>query len=118
VEGLRCYWVEDELVFNLDGEEECDAILSDVHGIEEDGPSTPSTGSRAVMVYPNPTDGVLNVRLPQCDSPTEYRICNLLGQVLLQGQITGETQRIDVTGLAEGMYFITVGEGTRKFVVR
>jgi hypothetical protein len=40
-----------------------------------------------------------------------------MGQVLLQGQITGETQRIDVSGLAEGMYFITVGE-TRKFVVR
>ena len=117
VEGLRCYWVEDELVFNLDGEAECDAIYSEVHGIEEDGPSTPSTGSGAVMVYPNPTDGVLNVRLPQCDSPTEYRISNLMGQVMLQGQITGETQRIDVSGLAEGMYFVMVGNFTQKIVV-
>ena len=41
-----------------------------------------------------------------------------MGQVLLLGQIMGETQRIDVTGLAEGMYFITVGDQTRKFVVK
>ena len=123
VEGLRCYWIEDELVFNLDGEEECDAIYSEVHGIEEDGPST---GSGAVTVYPNPTDGVLNVRLPNppapfgrgtCDSPTEYRISNLMGQVMLQGQIMGETLRIDVTGLPQGMYFVTVGNFTQKIVV-
>ena len=36
VEGLRCYWVDDELVFKL-GNEDCDAIYSDIHGIEEDG---------------------------------------------------------------------------------
>ena len=119
VEGLRCYWVEDELVFNLDGEEECDAIYSEVHGVEENGPSTPSTGSGAVMVYPNPTDGVLVIETHDRASlqGQTYRISNLMGQVLLQGQITGETQRIDVTGLAEGMYFVTVGNFTQKIVV-
>ena len=116
VEGLRCYWVEDELVFNLDGEEECDAILSDIHGIEEDGPST---GSGTLLVYPNPTDGVLVIETHDRASlqGDTYRISNMMGQVLLQGQIMGETQRIDVSSLPQGMYFITVGEGTRKFVV-
>ena len=122
VEGLRCYWIEDELVFNLDGEEECDAIYSEVHGIEEGGPSTPSTGSGTagtVMVYPNPTDGVLVIETHDRASlqGDTYRISNMMGQVLLQGQIMGETQRIDVLSLPQGMYFITVGEGTRKFVV-
>ena len=117
VEGLRCYWVEDELVFNLDGEEECDAIYSEVHGIEEDGPSTPSTGSGAVMVYPNPTDGVLFVRTHAVRPYEEYRITNIMGQTLLQGTMTDETQQIDVRGLAEGMYFVTVGNFTQKIVV-
>jgi hypothetical protein len=40
-----------------------------------------------------------------------------MGQTLLTGQITAETQQIDVTGLAEGMYFITSAGETRKFVV-
>jgi hypothetical protein len=116
VEGLRCYWIDDELVFKL-GDEDCDAIYSEVHGVEEDGPSTPSTG---LVVYPNPTDGVLFVQTLRATSlPAEtYCITNLTGQTVLSGSITDETLQIDVTGLAEGMYFISVGEETRKFVVR
>lgn len=118
VEGMRCYWSEGELVFKY-GDEDCDAVYSEVHGIEEDGPST---GSEALTVYPNPTNGVLNisVRLPQCDSPTAqtYRITNLIGQTLLASQIITENQQINVSSLPQGMYFITIAGETRKFVVR
>jgi hypothetical protein len=115
VEGLRCYWVEDELVFKY-GDEDCDAIYEELHGIEEDGPST---GSGILMVYPNPTHGILFVET-QCIAslPATYRITNLMGQTLLTGQITAETQQIDVTTLPQGMYFITVGNAMQKFVVR
>jgi len=115
VEGLRCYWVEDELVFKY-GDEDCDAIYEELHGIEEDGPST---GSGILMVYPNPTHGVLFVET-QCIAslPATYCITNLMGQTLLTGQITAETQQIDVTGLPQGMYFITFAGETRKFVMR
>ena len=115
VEGLRCYWVEDELVFKY-GDEDCDAIYEELHGVEEDGPST---GTETLMVYPNPTDGVLIIETQGIASlPATYRITNLMGQTILTGNITAETQQIDVSALPEGMYFITVGEGTRKFVVR
>ena len=119
VQGLRCYWNYGNLLFTLN-RDNCDAIYANLHnGIEEDGPST---GSGAFVVYPNPTNGVLNIsmRLPQCDSPTDqtYRVINMMGQTVLTGSLNAETQQIDVTGLAEGMYFISVGEETRKFVVR
>ena len=114
VEGLRCYWVEDELVFKY-GEEDCDAILSDIHGIEEGGLSM---GSETITVYPNPTDGVLFVETRLIASlPATYHITNLMGQTILSGNITAEIQQINVKALPQGMYFITVGEGTRKFVV-
>ncbi|MBQ5455383.1 MAG: hypothetical protein IIT63_06110, partial [Prevotella sp.] len=86
VNGLRCYWVGDALLYH-NGDEDCDAVYSEIHGIDEDGPST---GSGTFTVYPNPTSGVLtvSVRLPQWDSPTmgqtEYQISNLMGQTLLQ----------------------------------
>ena len=121
VNGLRCYWIGDALLYH-NGDEDCDAIYSEIHGVDENGPSTPSTGSGTLTVYPNPACGVLFVRLPQCDSPTtdktEYRITNLMGQDLLQGHINAENQQIDIKSLPEGMYFITVGEQTVKFVVR
>ena len=118
VEGMRCYWVDDELVFKY-GDEDCDAIISDLHGVEENGPSTGSgtEGSEALVVYPNPTNGILFVRTHAVRPYEEYRITNITGQTVLSGNITAETQQIDVSGLPEGMYFICIGSETRKFVV-
>ena len=117
VEGMRCYWREDELVFKY-GSEDCDAMYEKYHhGIEENGSST---GSETLSVYPNPTHGVLVVETQNFASlPTQtYRITNLMGQTVLTGNLTDETQQIDVSGLPQGMYFTSVGDVTRKFVVR
>ena len=117
VEGMRCYWRDGELFFKY-GEEDCDAVYKEWHnGIGEDGPST---GSGILTVYPNPTHSVLVVETQNFASlPTQtYRITNIMGQTLMSGQITAETQQIDVSGLPQGMYFISVGDATRKFVVR
>ena len=116
VEGLRCYWIEDELVFKI-GDEDCDAVYSEVHGLEEDGPST---GSGTLVVYPNPTDGylVLETQSIAYLQNQTYRITNLMGQTVLSGDITAETQQIDVSNLPDGMYFIIFAGETRKFVVR
>ena len=123
VEGLRCYWIGDELVYH-DGDEDCDAIYAELHnGIDEDGPSTPSTGSGTAgtfAVYPNPTDGILFVQTLRATSlPNQtYRITNLMGQTILQGNISAENQQIDIANLPEGMYFISVDAQTVKFVVK
>ena len=110
----------DGILAYKDGERDCDEIYQQLHnGIEEDNPST---DLETLMVYPNPAYGFLFVRLPQCDSPTtgqtEYRITNLMGQTLLQGSINAETQQIDIANLPAGMYFISLGEQTVKFIVR
>ena len=117
VEGLRCYWVDEELVFKYN-EVDCDAIYAQIHaGVEEDGPST---GSGTLTVYPNPTNNVLFVETRHATSlhaPT-YRITNLMGQILLQGTLQNETQQIDISKLPAGMYYISVSGQTMKFVVK
>ena len=116
VEGLRCYWVEDELVFKY-GDEDCDAIYSEVHGVEEVGPSMDS--GNAFTVYPNPTNGVLTIHHSAFRiHHSEFQIANLMGQTVLSGNINAENQQIDVSSLPQGMYFITFAGETRKFVVR
>ena len=115
VEGLRCYWIEDELVFKY-GDEDCDAIYSEVHGVDEE---SPSTGSGTFTVYPNPTNGILTIHHSAFFiQHSSFRITNLMGQTLLTGQITAENQQINVSSLSQGMYFITFASETRKFVVR
>ncbi|MBR4392015.1 MAG: leucine-rich repeat domain-containing protein [Bacteroidales bacterium] len=117
VEGMRCYWVEDELVFKY-GDEDCDAVYAEWHnGIEEDDPST---SSGTLVVYPNPANNILFVQTLRATSLPDqtYRITNLMGQTLLTGNISAETQQIDITILPAGMYFISVGRQTVKFVVK
>jgi hypothetical protein len=117
VDGLRCYWVGDALLYH-NSEEDCDAIYSQIHGVEEDGPST---GSGALVVYPNPANDILFVQTLRATSlPAEqkYRITNLMGQTVLSGNITAENQQINIKRLPAGMYFITIGNATQKFVVK
>ena len=113
VKSMRCYWREGELFFKY-GEEDCDAVYKDYHSDLDDHEDA------MFAVYPNPTNGVLVVETQNFASlPNQtYRITNLMGQTLMSGQIAAETEQINVTGLPDGMYFITVGGTTRKFVVR
>ena len=114
VEGLRCYWLDDELIYKL-GDEDCDAIYDEWHhGLDE------TTDDAVFAVYPNPANGVLFVEtqsIASLPAPT-YRITNLMGQTLLQGNITADCQQINIEPLPAGMYFITVGETAQKFVVK
>ena len=114
VESLRCYWVDEELIFKY-GEEDCDALYDKLHyGIDE----TPD--DVAFAVYPNPASGVLFVEtqsIASLPNPT-YRINNLMGQTVLSGNIIDGTTPIDISYLTAGMYFISIGETTQKFVVQ
>ena len=112
VEGMRCYWRNGMLWFKY-GEEDCDAVYKDYHfGLDEPEESV-------FAVYPNPTHGVLTIHHSTFIIPhSSFRITNLMGQTLMTGVITAETQQIDVTNLPQGMYFITVGNTTCKFVVK
>ena len=112
VEGIRCCWKNHELVFKL-GDRDCDEIYEQYHaGVEESVES-------ASNVYPNPTHGVLYVETQNFASlqTQTYHITNLMGQTVLMGSLNAETQQIDVSNLPQGMYFISMGDESRKFVV-
>ena len=125
VDGLRCYWVGNALLYH-NCDEDCDAVYAQIHaGVEENGPSTGSVTAGALVVYPNPANNVLFVETWRAASlPNQaYRITNLMGQSLMTGTLNPvETchgtslQRIDILGLPAGMYFINLGNQTKKFV--
>jgi spore coat protein CotH len=70
--------------------------------------------SEGFRMYPNPTDGIITI----VGGKDDYRITNMLGQVLMTGSIHGEMQQVDVSQLPAGLYFVIVGEVTKKVVVR
>ena len=70
--------------------------------------------SEGFSVYPNPAGGMITI----VGGHGEYRITNVMGQILRTGLITSDLQQIDISRLPAGMYFIIVGEVTRKLIVK
>ncbi|GAB4132053.1 MAG: hypothetical protein Fur0041_03030 [Bacteroidia bacterium] len=68
----------------------------------------------AVSVYPNPSSDVINVQ--NVSSNASYVICDALGNTVAKGQFS--TGCINVSALAQGMYFLQVFEGNQKTVTK
>ena len=64
-------------------------------------------------VYPNPANDMLFV-----DMKGEYRIINLMGQTVMTGGNNDAIQQIEVSGLSNGLYFISINGFTMKFIVK
>jgi hypothetical protein len=117
VNGMRCYWVNGNLFFKI-GDEDCDAVYQQYHdGMDENE-------TIGFAVYPNPTDGVLFVETHGRASLSNqtYRVTNLMGQTLMTGVLAVRLPQcdspttIDISSLPAGMYFISMGGQTVKFV--
>ena len=109
VEGIRCFWQNGELVFKY-GDRDCDEVYEEFHDYGVDEPAI----TEGFKIYPNPTDGIITI---SSVNGTEYRITNLMGQTLMTGRITEEVQKIDVSVLQAGIYFITFVGETQKIII-
>ncbi len=74
--------------------------------------SVTETSSQDFYIYPNPTSDILNFskELP------DVKIYNAYGQMIESKMIN--TNSMDVTNLANGIYFIRWGQTIKKFVVK
>lgn len=105
VDGLRCYWIDGDLMF-ADGNTECDKIYS----VEENAPGN----STSFIIYPNPANGKVVL---ETVSGTTFSIINIMGQTVMSGVMENGNNNIDVSDLDDGIYFITAGNETQKLVI-
>lgn len=73
--------------------------------------SVNQTSTQLLNIYPIPTNGFITVET----EPADYRITNLMGQTLMTGRV--EAQRINVSELSAGTYFIIINGTAKKFIV-
>ena len=121
-----CYQDTDPWPWEADGEGaylelidlDLDNSLPESWTVGYDITAVPETEvSDGFRVFPNPTHGMITIETRHVTS-LPYRISNMLGQTLMTGMIHDETQQVDVSGLPRGMYFVTVGDITKKMVVK
>ena len=68
----------------------------------------------STCIYPNPTDGLLNIYSQEKQAVTIY---NLVGQRVFEGQCEGKLQ-IDMKAYGAGIFVIQIGNETQRIVVK
>ena len=68
------------------------------------------------LVYPNPAKNVLNIKLGDPSIPMTYRIINLAGQTIQNGDLT--STEINISDLINGMYIIELNNGEERKLQR
>jgi hypothetical protein len=70
-----------------------------------------------IKAYPNPVRDFLVVELSEFTSPKNYLILDIRGSAVLMGVLHSPNQRIDVTQLSTGTFYLVVDSTTLQFVV-
>ncbi|OFY48275.1 MAG: hypothetical protein A2W85_13965 [Bacteroidetes bacterium GWF2_41_31] len=78
----------------------------------------------ALQAYPNPTQDVCRISLPDELAGAQWKICDLQGRIYLEGNtdLNRKTLNLDLEGLQNGMYIITLrnnqAQGMAKVVLK
>jgi hypothetical protein len=76
-----------------------------------------SGGETDFTIYPNPASDFIRIKTNKTISGSDYYFADQSGKTVLRGKITSETNSIDITSLANGVYFLHFGEG-REFTFK
>ena len=89
-----------------------------IHAVFSPNGINETTLQNSIVIFPNPTNDVLNVKLSQQFERVE--ITNMFGQILYCNKITDTTFQINTSSYSSGVYFIRLqgenGIATKKFI--
>ncbi len=83
------------------------------------GVGMPDAATAELMVYPNPTNGLLFVRLPApSNEKTSWTLCDLMGRVVATGTVGNgvPSTTLDLSAFADGTYLLRCTLDGRRLV--
>jgi hypothetical protein len=97
----------------------CSATVSDTFSIFYCVGINDISSTNTISLYPNPNKGSFTLTIAgQLTNGNTYTICDMLGHMIEQKQITSATQQIDMSEASEGVYTLMVkGASPVRFVV-
>ena len=76
--------------------------------------------TNSISVYPNPVNEVLFINTPHDVVLLDYNISNILGKIVIRDKFISNSNKIDVSSLTTGMYFLSLttdqGKVTKKII--
>jgi len=99
-------------VFNETG---CSVLSESINGSTLSVTDISLPLKNAISIYPNPTRGVLNIKVTNATEINSIKLVNTLGQTIYD--YDNETRVINTSGFAEGLYFLIINNQiSRKFI--
>jgi hypothetical protein len=87
--------------------------------VDEEYVGTKAFDKQAVKLYPNPANTTIALSVPgDMELPESYSIYNSLGQVVDSGKINANEQSFNISGYANGLYFISLKKGNDSTALR
>ena len=78
-------------------------------------PEKEMAGKSMIKVYPNPASS--NMTIENAPVNAEYRVFNMLGQIMESGIITGSNMMLNLENYQKGIYLLMVGESVSELMV-
>jgi len=76
---------------------------------------TKQTAFTGISLYPNPVQDVLTITMPQNNTPDNYTVYNVAGQVIAKSAVSsGNSLIINTAAYNSGIYFITMTKGSQS----
>ena len=68
-------------------------------------------------VFPNPVSNILNIQIPTSAEPTNLKIYNVLGKLVLEKNIIQSETKLDLSSMASGVYMMSFesNKGSKTF---
>lgn len=83
------------------------AALLSLYGVSVDN----LRNNQIFHIYPNPASNELNIKIESNLLGSQFRIINVLGQEIKQGELSSLISTIDVSKLPKGSYIMLIGTG-------
>ncbi|MBS1685416.1 MAG: T9SS type A sorting domain-containing protein [Bacteroidetes bacterium] len=73
-------------------------------------------GSSALMIYPNPTSGLVTIYTNQVSLQQPYRIYDMTGRLLIEGDVQGKETKISLSAYPSGIYTLHLAGQAFKLI--
>ena len=61
-----------------------------------------------ISIYPNPTDGIINIKVADASGNSFIQVFNILGEVVFSQMMSAEDTQLDLGRVPAGTYFISI----------
>ena len=78
--------------------------------------STGDTTFSNLKIYPNPTNGIVNIDLgnPNLDSKSIVKLFDIQGRIISTKEMINTIDNINISNLSDGVYLISIENGSSK----